>query len=377
MRQKNYYHILGVSRSAPVEEIKKAYRKIALQYHPDKNPGDTRAEERFKEASTAYEVLSQPEQRRIYDESNGFDSTNRDFKAKRDHKGGFNAKRDDSTSDFSDLFNDLFRTEAQNSNQSPSEQQRRTTSNKPSPKTKRGADLKKELIISFAEAVLGSEKTISIRRREACTECDGTGMGKNSLESICSSCSGSGKPSRQSLGYSRQNTECIRCHGTGTIIERPCRKCGGMGTTDRERSLLVKIPAGIESGKSLRLYEQGECGIQGGQSGDLLVEVIVEPHPILQREGDHLTCYLPVSFTKATLGGDIQVPTLTGSATLKIPRGTQCNQVFRLKRMGCPISDTQAGDLLITVFIEVPATLTWEEERLLRKYARLQDSEPE
>ena len=370
MRTKNYYNILGVSHRAPLEEIKKAYRKIALQYHPDKNPGDTRAEDRFKEASIAYEVLSHPEQRRIYDESNGLDSRNI----------GFKAKREDNTADFSDLFNDLFQTKAQNSNQSPPEQQkRRTTSSKPSPKakTKRGADLKKELVISFVEAVGGSEKTISIRRREACEECHSTGMGKNSLESTCPSCLGSGKPSRQSLGPSRQNTECIRCHGMGTIIERPCRKCGGIGTTDRERSLLVKIPAGIESGKSLRLYGQGECGLRGGKSGDLLVDVVVEPHQILQREGHHLTCYLPVSFTKATLGGDIQVPTPTGSATLKIPRGTQCNQVFRLKGMGCPISETKGGDLLVTVFVEVPATLTWEEERLLRKYARLQDSEPE
>lgn len=376
MRQKNYYNILGVSRSAPLEEIKKAYRKIALQYHPDKNPGDTQAEEKFKEASTAYEVLSQPEQRRIYDQSNGFDSTNRDFNVNRNDRGGFKASRDDSTTDFSDLFDDLFRTAAQTRENPPTEQKRHTTKSKPTAKIKKGADLKKELVISLAEAVLGSEKTISVRRREACEECEGTGMGQNSIESICSSCSGSGKP-RQSFSSSRQSTECIRCYGTGTVIERPCRKCGGTGTTDRERSLLIKIPPGIESGKSLRLYGQGESGIRGGKSGDLLVEVIVEPHHILQRENHDLTCYIPVSFTKATLGGDIQVPTLTGSATLKIPRGTQCNQVFRLKGMGCPISATQAGDLIITVFIEVPATLTWEEERLLRKYASLQDSELE
>lgn len=359
MRKRNYYQILGIGRNVTPQEIKKAYRKIALRYHPDKNPGDKSAEERFKEASMAYETLSDPEQRGIYDQSSGIDRKDQGL-------GGFKHPSDSSSS-FSDLFDDLFK---------PRPQTGRRAQTKPHSDMKRkpGADMRTDLVIPFAEAMLGVEKTIQIRRNEACQNCKGTGARKGSLQSTCPKCLGSGKVAQQSpLGDPLRNQPCIRCQGTGDLIQKPCRTCRGTGAVGKERSLLVKIPPGLESGKSLRLPGQGECSVRGGRSGDLFIDIVVEPHPVLQRDGYDLQCQIPISFTRAALGGEIRVPTLHNSAVLYIPRGTQCNQIFRLKGLGGRKSENEYGDLFITVIIEVPRTLTRRQEQLLKEFTKLED----
>ena len=361
MRNKNYYQILGVSRSATPEQIKRAYRKIALQYHPDKNPGDKQAEGKFKEASMAYETLSDPGQRVGYDPSSGTDTKNR--------SGGGFGHSNDSSSRFTDLFEDLFKTRL--------EAKRRTkTKQPPDAEEKRGSDIRVDLEISFPEAILGTEKTIQVQRNESCERCEGTGTRKGSLQSTCPKCMGSGEVSQQSLPGARLHVQpCSRCHGTGIFIHQPCRTCRGTGTAGKGRSLLVKIPPGIESGKSLRLPGQGECGLRGEETADLYVAVIVEPHPVLQRDGHDLRCQIPVSFAKAALGGEIQVPTLNSSAVLYIPRGTQYNQTFRLKGQGIKKYENAYGDLFVTVTIEVPRILTRKQEQLLKEYIQLENGE--
>jgi molecular chaperone DnaJ len=359
MRKKDYYQILGVSRNASPEDIKKAYRRIAMQYHPDKNPGDKWAEERFKEASAAYKVLSNPEQKRTYDRDEAPDPIYR------------SARRnpDENASGLNDIFNDILKTKPRTTPRTS------TTSRKPETKakSKRGADLKEQLEISFTEAVYGTEKTIYLQRREACDDCGGTGARKGAIQSTCPTCMGSGKTSYQTSPSSSIDKDCIRCHGTGLVITRPCRHCRGMGVVDRERSLRVKIPSGIQNGSTLRLNGQGQCGIRGGKSGDLFVEVIVTPHPDLQQEGHDLKCQVAIGFAKAVLGGEIQVPTLNGSAVLRLPRGTQPHQTFRLKGLGVPKPGETSGDLLVTVEIEIPKRVTWEQEKLLREYAKLEE----
>ncbi len=349
MRKKDYYQILGVNRNATFEEIKKAYRKIALRYHPDKNPGDKRAEEKFKEASMAYQALSEPNPRHTYDQSSGTDTKNQGF-------GGFK-RSEDGGSRFSAIFDNLFKT------------QQHTEA-----KGKRGADIRTNLAIPFTEAMSGVEKTIRIQRNEACENCGGAGKRKGSPQSTCPKCTGSGEASNQSpLGGASYNKPCNRCQGTGVLIHHPCQTCRGTSVRRKERSLLVKIPPGIESGKSLRLPSQGECGLRGGESGDLFVEVRVEPHPVLRRDGYDLQCQISIGFARAALGGEIHVPTLSSSVTLNIPRGTQSNQTFRLKRRGIQKSENEYGDLLVTVIIEVPTTLTWQQEQLLKEYAELEE----
>ena len=361
MRKRDYYQILGVSRNVTSEEIKKAYRKIALQYHPDKNPGDKRAEEEFKEVSMAYKVLSDPEQRRIYNQSEGIDSRTRG-------SGGFK-NTEDGFAGFGDILGDLFKTEPQS---------KRKTTAKPytDVKAQRGSDMRTGLVISFAEAALGTEKRIRVQRGEVCESCQGTGARAGSLQSTCPKCMGTGEVSQKSrVGGTSHNKTCRRCQGTGTIIHQSCRTCRGTGTIDEEQSLAVKIPPGVENGQSLRLSGQGRCGLRGGKRGDLFVEITVEPHPILQRERHDLRCQIPIGFAKAALGGEIQVPTLTGSAVLHIPRGTQYNQTFRLKGLGIRKGENEYGDLLIAVIIEIPKTLTRKQEKLLREYAKVEDSE--
>ena len=361
MRQKDYYQILGVSRNATLDEIKRAYRRIAMQSHPDKNRGDKRAEERFKEASMAYQALIELGPQHIGDESSETDRTTAE-------NGGFR-RSGDGDSRVNDFFDGLFRSGPQTKRKTKT---RRTVK----AKGRRGSNLRTDLTLPFTEAMLGTERSIRIHRSEECESCDGTGAQRGSPESTCPSCMGNGELLDQLLRDStKENKLCERCRGTGVLIHQPCRVCRGTGAVRKERSLLVKMPPGIETGKSLRLPGQGECGSRGGPYGDLFVDVVVKSHPVLQRDGYDLRCQVPVGFATAALGGEIHVPTLTDPIALNLPRGTQPNQTFRLTGQGIKKSENESGDLLVTVVIEIPTTLTRQQEQLLEAYMALENGE--
>ena len=361
MRQKDYYQILGVSRNATLDEIKRAYRKIAMQCHPDKNQGDKRAEERFKEASMAYQALTELGPQHIGDESSETDRATSE-------NGGFR-RSGDGDSKINDFFDGLFRSGPQTKRKTKT---RRTVK----AKGRQGSNLRTDLTLPFTEAMLGTERSIRVHRSEECESCDGTGAQRGSPESTCPSCMGNGELLDQLLRDStKENKLCERCRGTGVLIHQPCRVCRGTGAVRKERSLLVKMPPGIETGKSLRLPGQGECGSRGGPYGDLFVDVVVKSHPVLQRDGYDLRCQVPVGFATAILGGEVHVPTLTDPIALNLPRGTQPNQTFRLTGQGIKNSENESGDLLVTVVIEIPTTLTRQQEQLLEAYMALENGE--
>ena len=361
MRQKDYYQILGVSRNATLDEIKRAYRRIAMQSHPDKSRGDKRAEERFKEASMAYQALIELGSQHVGDESLGTDRAT-------SGSGGFR-RSGDNDSKINDFFDGLFRSGPQTKRKTKA---RRTVK----AKERRGSNLRTDLTLPFTEAMLGTERSIRVHRDEECESCDGTGAQRGSPESTCPSCMGNGELLDQLLRDStKENKLCERCRGTGVLIHQPCRGCRGTGVVRKERSLLVKMPPGIETGKSLRLPGQGECGSRGGPYGDLFVDVVVKSHPVLQRDGYDLRCQVPVGFATAILGGEIHVPTLTDPIALNLPRGTQPNQTFRLTGQGIKRSESENGDLVVTVVIQIPTTLTRQQEQLLEAYMALENGE--
>lgn len=351
MPAQDYYKILGVSRSATDEEIKKAYRKLAMKYHPDKNPGDKAAEEKFKEISTAYEVLSDPEKRRAYDQRGqaGLDDL------------GFQGFTDTSDifSHFGDIFSDLFGPRFHQEQVGP----------------RRGADLRVDLPITFLEAALGAEKQIQVPRAETCPSCGGTGAKAGTAPQTCPQCNGTGLLSRQAQqqgGFFSFSTPCPTCHGAGQIIAEPCPTCRGEGTVVQTRRLTVKIPAGVDEGSMLRLRGEGEAGSKGAPAGDLFVAIHIQPHPTFERQGNNILAKARVNFTTAALGGEIKVPTIRGSAILKIPPGTQSDQVFRLTGQGIKPASGKAGDQLVRVIITVPKTLTAHQRELLKELARLE-----
>jgi molecular chaperone DnaJ len=342
--KKDYYELLGISRNASEEEIKKVYRKLALQYHPDRNPGDKQAEEKFKEVSEAYQILSDPEKRAKYDQYG-----HAAFGEGGPFAGGF-----DFTAGFEDVFGDIFGEFFGGGT-------RRGRA--------RGDDLRYNLTLKFEEAVSGVEKKIKIPRHGPCDTCRGTGAKPGTAPQTCPTCRGRGQVSFQQGFFSVSRT-CSQCQGQGTIIKDPCASCGGSGRLRKLHTLNVKIPAGVDTGSRLKLRGEGENGPPGGAPGDLYVVIQVEPHPIFVRDNLDILCDIPISFTQAALGAEIDVPTLNGKVKMKIPPGTQSGKVFRMKGKG--ITDVQGyrqGDQHVRVSVETPTHLTARQKELLKEFA--------
>jgi molecular chaperone DnaJ len=345
--KRDFYEVLGVSRDASQEDVKKAYRKLALKFHPDRNPGDKQAEEKFKEASAAYQILGDPDRRAQYD---------RFGHAAFEQQGGFGGF--DFSAGFEDLFGDIFGDFFGGSR------------GRGRGRARRGDDLRYDLEITFEEAAFGCEKKLSIPRSKSCEACDGKGTKTGTAPKTCPSCRGAGQIRFQQGFFSIAKT-CSQCGGAGSIIADPCPTCAGAGRVRVTQQLSVKIPAGVDTGSRLKLRGEGEAGTVGGPSGDLYVVISVREHPIFSRQGKDVICEVPVSFTQLALGAEIEVPTLAEKAKLKIPPGTQTGTVFRLREQG--ISDLQGygrGDQLVRVHIEVPKKLTARQRELLEEYAK-------
>ncbi|MBI2963176.1 MAG: molecular chaperone DnaJ [Deltaproteobacteria bacterium] len=345
--KRDFYEVLGVGREASQDEIKKAYRKLALKHHPDRNPGNKESEERFKEASAAYQILGDPERRAQYD---------RFGHAAFDQQGGFGGF--DFSAGFEDLFSDIFGDFFGGGR------------GRSRGRARRGEDLRYDLTIRFEEAAFGCEKKLAVPRWKGCETCAGKGTKGGTAPRTCPSCRGSGQIRFQQGFFSIAKT-CSQCGGEGTIIADPCETCGGGGRVRVTQQLNVKIPAGIDDGSRLKLRGEGEAGLGGGPAGDLYVVISVKEHPIFARHGKDLICEIPVSFTQLTLGAEIEVPTLEDKAKLKIPAGTQTGAVFRLKEKGIPdLQGYGRGDQLVRVHVEVPRKLTARQRELLEEYAR-------
>jgi molecular chaperone DnaJ len=343
--KKDYYDLLGVNRSAGDDEIKRAYRKLALKYHPDRNAGDKQAEERFKEVSEAYQVLSDPQKRSQYDQFG-----HAAFGDGGPFGGGF-----DFTAGFEDIFGDIFGEFFGGTGR------RRTRS--------RGEDLRYNLTLTFEEAVTGTEKKIKIPRQGQCENCRGSGAKPGTAPQTCPTCRGRGQVSFQQGFFSVSRT-CNHCHGHGTVIKDPCMACGGVGLVRKLHTLSVKIPAGVDTGSRLKLRNEGESAPAGGAPGDLYVVIQVEPHPIFVRNALDILCDVPISFVQAALGAEIDVPTLEGKVKMKIPVGTQSGKVFRMKGKGVKdIQGYQQGDQHVRVVVETPTHLTTRQKELLKEFA--------
>ncbi len=343
MSKRDYYEVLGVNRDAGDDEIKKAYRKLAMKYHPDRNPDNKEAEEKFKEAKEAYEMLSDPQKKAAYDRYGHAGVDPSMGGGGQGFEGGF-------ADAFGDIFGDLFGGG------------RGGRSN-----VYRGADLRYNLEITLEEAARGAEKTIRIPTVEECGTCHGSGAKPGTQPKTCPTCNGHGQVRLQQGFFSIQQT-CPKCHGTGRFIADPCGSCHGAGRVKQHKTLAVKIPAGVDEGDRIRLSGEGEHGINGGPSGDLYVQIHLKPHPVFQREGNDLHCEMPISFTTAALGGEIEIPTLDGAAKLRIPAETQTGKVFRLRGKGIKgVRSHALGDLLCHVVIETPVHLTERQKELLRE----------
>lgn len=363
MKKRDYYEILGVNRNASSDEIKKAYRKLALKYHPDKNPGNHKeAEEKFKEMSEAYEVLSDSQKRATYDQF-GHEGLQGAFRGR-----GFDWSDFTHFGDIEDLFGgfeDLFRSFGIDIGGFASGRAGARGA-------RRGSDLQYTIEISFEEAAFGKEETVHIPRHETCSVCNGEGIKPGTKKLNCSQCGGSGQITSASgiFGFSITRT-CARCGGEGKIIEILCEKCRGEGRVKLRKKISVKIPAGIDNGFRLRIAGEGEAGVRGGRRGDLYILVYVKPHEIFARHNNDIVCRVPISFAQAALGGEVDVPTLNGKVTMKIPAGTQSGKVFRLRGKGIPhLHGGGRGDEHVQVLVETPTNLNSEQKKLLREFAR-------
>lgn len=345
MTKRDFYEVLGVDRTASADDLKKAYRRLAMKHHPDRNPGDPEAENSFKEAKEAYEVLSDTGKRAAYDRF-GHAGVSQGGPA----GGGFGGA--DAFSDiFGDVFGDIFGAGARGRTQ-----------------MYRGADLRYELELTLEQSVTGDTVEIEIPSRVACDSCEGSGAAPGTQRITCTTCAGHGSVRVQQGFFSIQQT-CPACRGAGSAVEKPCPECSGAGVVRKIRTLSVKVPAGVDNGDRIRLSREGEPGRNGGPAGDLYVDIVVQPHPIFSRDGQDLSCEVPISFATAALGGTIEVPTLDGHVMLKIPSETQSGKVFRLRGKGVrSVRAPGYGDLFCRVQVETPVHLTAEQKEALRRF---------
>jgi len=352
MAKRDFYEILGVAKNASDDEIKKAYRKLAMKHHPDRNPDSKGAEDKFKEAKEAYEMLSDPQKREAYDRY-GHAGVDPNMGG-----GGFGANGAGGFADaFGDIFGDIFGGGGAGRGRG-------------GPQVYRGADLRYNLEITLEQAAHGFDTTIRVPSWDSCDTCHGSGAKPGTSPTTCSTCGGHGQVRMQQGFFSIQQT-CPKCHGSGKMIADPCTTCSGAGRIKRNKTLEVKIPAGIDDGMRIRSSGNGEPGLNNGPAGDLYVEIHIKPHPVFQREGDDLHCEMPISYTRAALGGEIEVPTLNGKASFTIPEGTQSGKIFRLRSKGIKgVRSGYAGDLFCHVVVETPVKLTEQQKDLLREFER-------
>jgi len=355
MAKRDYYEVLGVEKVATIEEIKKSYRKLAIKFHPDKNPGDKAAEESFKELGEAYEVLCDEQKRAVYDQY-GHAAFDRRAGGGFGRGGGFHDPFEVFREVFggASIFEDLFGGGRRDPTQ-----------------PERGDDLRYDMEITFEEAAHGCEKEISVTKPERCDVCHGTGAEAGSQQRTCPTCGGRGQVISSRGIFSIAQT-CPHCQGAGRVIDRPCKTCKGAGRRERTSKIKLRIPAGVDTGSRLRSAGNGEAGFRGGPSGDLYVVLHVKPHEIFQRDGDDLLCEVPVAFIQAALGAEIEVPTLNGKASLKVPAGTQPGTMFRLKGKGVKnIQGYGHGDLHVRINVEVPTHLSAAQKAKLQEFAEL------
>ncbi len=347
MSKRDYYEILNVNRNASDTEIKKAYRRLAIKFHPDKNPGDKVAEDKFKELSEAYTVLSDGQKRATYDQYGHAGMNGGGFSS-----GGFNSGGSPFEDIFGDIFGDVFGGGTQRGSRG-----------------RRGDDLRYNLTISFEDAAFGAEKTLQLPRKQACESCDGSGARKGTEIQSCNTCRGAGQV-RFQQGFFTMTRPCPDCRGEGKIIANPCPDCHGSGLIKKKRNLSLKIPAGVETDTRLKLSREGESGSQGAPPGDLYVVITVEAHPIFEREGQDVICEVPISFVQAALGCEIEVPTLEGKVTLKVPTGTQSGKTYKLSGKGIvSLQGYGRGDQMVILRVEVPTKLDARQRELLEKFA--------
>lgn len=353
--KRDYYEVLGLQKGAGDDEIKKAYRKLAKKYHPDMNPGNADAEVKFKEVNEAYSVLSDSEKKSRYDQF-GHAGVDPNFGAGGGGFGGFGGFGG-MDFDMGDIFSSFFGGASGSARRNGPIQ---------------GDDILTRLVISFEEAAFGCQKTISFARTETCSACDGVGAEKGTHPETCSKCSGTGQirvQQRTMLGMMQSTRPCDVCGGTGKIIKTPCKTCRGQGVEKKNKKFDATIPAGINEGERILLRGQGNAGRRGGGPGDLIVEISIRPHPVFIRRGQDVFCEVPLSFAEATLGGDIQIPTLEGKETFKIPEGTQTGTQFTLKGKGIQsVRGTRRGNLYFTVQVEIPRNLSSKQKDLLRAF---------
>lgn len=351
MPKADYYETLAVSKTVSEDELKKAYRKMALKFHPDRNQGDKAAEEKFKEVSEAYDVLSDPDKRAAYD---------------RFGHAAFGPGRGGGGGGFHDPF-DVFQQVFGGAGGIFSEF---FGGGGPRDGSQEGNDLRYDMQLTFEESAFGCEKEISIRRHEHCSECNGTGASAGSGKSRCSQCGGRGQVTAQ-RGFFMVSQTCPRCRGAGHVIEKPCKPCGGTGLAEKTARIKIRVPGGVENGMRLRSTGNGEHGAHGGPPGDLYVVLHVKEHEIFQRDGEDLHCQVPISFTMAALGGELEAPTLEGPAPVKVPPGTQSGTVFRLKGKGVKQLDGHGrGDQHVRVVVEVPTKMNAEQRQKLEEFAK-------
>ena len=354
--KRDYYEVLGIQKGASEDEIKKAYKKLARKYHPDMNPGDKEAEEKFKEVNEANEVLSDPEKKARYDQF-GFAGVDPNYGAGAGggaYGGGFDF------GDLGDIFGSFFGGGFGGQRRNPNAPQR-------------GESIRASVSISFTEAAFGCEKFVTIERSEQCPTCKGSGCAPGTTPEVCPDCHGSGtvQTRRQTpMGVFASNGPCRKCGGTGRLIHQPCSDCRGSGAVRKRRTIKVNIPAGIDHGQTISLRGQGGAGKNGGPAGDLLITVMVQPHEIFRRDGVDVFCEAPITFTQAALGAELEIPTIDGKVKYSIPEGTQTGTVFRLKGKGVPVLNGRGrGDQYVTVVIETPRSLNKEQKEALRRFS--------